>query len=188
MGPRTISVSDDGSTFAAGWALFAGRSNNARIMTIQSQFPYPIGDLDIGSQAIDSSRGADLRADPLFVGRTTTGPVLQVVDSDNLAVMQKFKLAENLAGKSVISSDYATLYSISESGVTVFPIGSMQQAPGRLGVPGRRRVPRQLLRPARVHPADSDHRRERRQYRFHADAVRFRACVCPRRGAPRRRG
>ncbi len=129
MGPRTISVSDDGSTFAAGWALFAGRSDNARIMTIRSQFPSPIGDLEIGSQAIDSSRGLIYAQIPSSSDATTTGPVMQVVDSDNLAVIQKYKLAENLAGKSVISSDYATLYSISDSGITVFPIGSILQAP-----------------------------------------------------------
>jgi uncharacterized protein (TIGR03437 family) len=128
MGPRTISVSDDGSTFAAGWALFTGRSNDASIMTIRSQFPNPTGDLDIGSQAIDSSRGVIYAQIPDATATSST-PILQVVDADNLAVIQRYKLAENLSGKSVLSSDYNTLYSISDSGVTVFPIGSMLQAP-----------------------------------------------------------
>jgi uncharacterized protein (TIGR03437 family) len=128
MGPRTISVSDDGSTFAAGWALFTGRSYNGQIMSIRAQFPNPSGDLNTGSQAIDSSRGLIYAQIPAQ-GTTDSTPVLQVVDSDNLAVIQRFKLAENLAGKSTISSDYNTLYSISDSGVTVFPIGAMQQAP-----------------------------------------------------------
>ena len=50
------------------------------------------------------------------------------MDSDNLTVRERLQLKENLAGKSIISSDDQTMYSVSDSGVTVFPIGSLGQA------------------------------------------------------------
>lgn len=50
-------------------------------------------------------------------------PVLQVVAADNLSVQQNLLIPENLAGKSVLTPAGDMLYSISESGVTVFPVG-----------------------------------------------------------------
>ena len=56
-------------------------------------------------------------------------PTLQVVTSSNLTLQERLQLPENLAGKSVLSSDSNTLYAISESGVTVMPVGSLAQQP-----------------------------------------------------------
>jgi uncharacterized protein (TIGR03437 family) len=50
-------------------------------------------------------------------------PILQVVASDNLSVMQNLQMPENLAGKSLLTSRGDMMYSISDSGVTVFPVG-----------------------------------------------------------------
>ena len=52
-----------------------------------------------------------------------------VVTSSNLTLQERLQLPENLAGKSVLSSDSNTLYAISESGVTVLPVGSLAQQP-----------------------------------------------------------
>ena len=51
MGPRAVSVSQDGSYFTAGWGLFN------RAGQLLSQFPDPLGQLNIGSTAIDSVAG-----------------------------------------------------------------------------------------------------------------------------------
>jgi uncharacterized protein (TIGR03437 family) len=53
-----------------------------------------------------------------------TPPNLMIVDADNLTVQQRLLIAESLGGRSVLNAAGTTLYSISESGVTVFPVGS----------------------------------------------------------------
>ena len=55
-------------------------------------------------------------------------PVLHILDSDNLTVRERIRLAENLAGRSVPSSDSNTMYALSDSGVTVLPVGSLGEA------------------------------------------------------------
>jgi uncharacterized protein (TIGR03437 family) len=52
-----------------------------------------------------------------------------VVTSNNLTLQQTLQLPENLTGKSVLSSNSKTLYSISASGVTVLPVGSLAKQP-----------------------------------------------------------
>jgi len=138
LGPRVVSVSRDGSYFTAGWARMGPYSE-------WTQFPNPAGTLNVGSHAIDSSAGliyaqipegtAQSSAAPPTSPTTPSAPqapsvappILRVVAADNLAVMQKLRLAENLAGKSLLTSKGDMLYSISDSGVTVFPVGYLNQ-------------------------------------------------------------
>ncbi len=135
LGPRAVSVARDGSAYLAGWTL-----NDAQGWLL-SQFPNPSGILNIGSLALDSKRGliyAQMNTAAAASSTTpqapTTGtttpaavqpPVLQILDSTNLTVLERYQLAENLAGKSILSSDGSTMYSVSDSGVTVFPIGAL---------------------------------------------------------------
>ena len=129
LGPRVVSVNQDGSVFAAGWGLFEGAGIFGGRFGLISEFPSPTGDLSVGSNAIDSSRGVIYSQMPTpVVAGVINPPILQIVEADNLAVRERIQLAENLAGKSVLSNDYNTLYSISDSGVTVFPVGSLSQA------------------------------------------------------------
>jgi uncharacterized protein (TIGR03437 family) len=138
MGPRVVSVARDGSYYTAGWALW----NSSGVLL--SQFASPTGALNVGSHALDSSAGLiyaqipDATAQsavPPTIPTTPSAPqaapvappILQVVASDNLAVLQKLQLAENLAGKSLLTAKSDMLYSISDSGVTVFPVGYMNQ-------------------------------------------------------------
>ncbi len=103
--------------------------NDRRVL--MAQFPYGRGELNIGSHAFDWSR-------PLIYAQVPEGttdstkegapPVLHILDSDNLTVRERIRLAENLAGRSVLSSDSNTMYSLSDSGVTVLPVGSLGQA------------------------------------------------------------
>lgn len=130
QGPRVVSVSRDGGFFLSGWAL-----NNARGV-VMAQFPSPRGDLHIGSHVIDSERGLAYAQIPQggSGGATPAGgaaqpPILQVLDADNLRVRERLALAENLAGKSVLSADGATMYAVSDSGVTILPVGSLNRTP-----------------------------------------------------------
>lgn len=123
QGPRVVSVSHDGSTFTAGWTL------SARDFTVLAQFPNPLGSLNLGSHAIDSLRGriyAQVPEPP--VNGVTAPPALQITDSDNLTVRARIQLPENLAGKSVLSSDGTMMYALSDSGLLLLPVGTLDRA------------------------------------------------------------
>jgi len=136
LGPRAVSVAKDGSFYLAGWTM------NDTSGWLISQFPNPSGILNIGSHAVDSSRGlvyaqmntgaatSTSSASTPSTTTPTTGtpvqlPVLQILDAANLAVLDRYQLAENLSGKSVMNADYSVMYSVSDSGVTVFPIAAL---------------------------------------------------------------
>ena len=133
LGPRAVSVAADGSSFTAGWALLRGGLWAA-------QFPSAAGTLNIGSTAINSSAGLIYAQVPQSTAQSTAAPpaipsspsapqgsvappILQVVAADNLAVQQNLQISENLAGKSVLTAKGDMLYTVSDSGVTVFPVG-----------------------------------------------------------------
>jgi len=121
LGPRVVSVSQDGSYWTAGWALEDTQFYNI------SQFANATGILNMGSTLIDSSR--NLIYAQVATKATTAGtPIMQIVASDNLAVVDQIQLPENLAGKSLLSSDNMIMYSVSDSGVLVLPVGSINQA------------------------------------------------------------
>jgi uncharacterized protein (TIGR03437 family) len=117
-GPRVVSVDQTGQNFLAGWGL----SNPENILL--AQFPYPSGVLNIGSHAWDWAHNRIFAQIPA----AGDGAVLHVVDTDNLTVRERIQLPENLAGRSIWSSNRQTLYSISISGVTVFPMGTFDKS------------------------------------------------------------
>jgi len=125
LGPRAVSVAADGGYYLAGWALFDRRG-------MLSQFPDPLGRLDLGGHAIDSSRGLVYAEVP---SRTASGssrasaPVLMVARADNLAVLERLKLPEHLTGKAVLSADGSAMYALSESGLLILPVGSLDRSP-----------------------------------------------------------
>ncbi len=136
LGPRAVSVSQDGSYFTAGWTLKDSSFYNI------SQFANPSGTLNIGTTAIDSAHNVIYAQIPTGTSSTTSGtgsgtgttttttngpPIMQIVASDNLAVENQINLPENFAGKSVLSSDGSVLYGISDSGIMVLPVGALSQ-------------------------------------------------------------
>ena len=128
MGPRVVSVSRDGSYYLSGWVLRDSRGTNL------AQFPDPSGQLNVGSHAIDSERGVSYSQVSQNTGSAggagaAAPPVLQVVDTDNLRVRARIRLPENLAGKSVLTSDGSVMYGISDSGILILPVGQLQNAP-----------------------------------------------------------
>ena len=120
LGPRAVSVNQDGSMFMAGWVLLDSNGNN------RAQFPYALGNYRDGGHAWDFSRNQIYADIPVSA---TESPVLHVVDADNLTVRERIQLPQMMAGRSVFSSDMNTLYSVSDSGVMVLPVGSLAAAP-----------------------------------------------------------
>ena len=127
MGPRVVSVNRDGSSWTGGWAEFD------RDGRLTAQFPNPAGLLGVGSHVIDSARGLIYAQIPEAATAgggppASAPPVLMIVDVDNLAVRERLSLPENLAGKSVLSSDGSVMYSVSASGLLALPVGTLERA------------------------------------------------------------
>ena len=49
------------------------------------------------------------------------------MDAENLLVRESFSIPENITGRSVLSAANDMLYTVSDSGVMVFPVGRMNQ-------------------------------------------------------------
>jgi uncharacterized protein (TIGR03437 family) len=132
-GPRTVSVADDGSQMSFAW--WTSDPNFITMSEFNSNPNGPLGIaglLNIGSSIIDSSRGliyAHIPPAGTSATNNTNTPILQILSADNLSLIDQMILPENLAGKSVISSDHNTVYSISDSGVMVLPVGNLSSAP-----------------------------------------------------------
>ncbi len=129
QGPRVVSVSRDGAYFTAGWGLF---NAGGRLL---SQFANPSGQLNAGSHVIDSVAGliyAQIPEGQASAGAPGTAgaapPVLMIADADNLTVRERLRLPENLAGKSLLNAARDTVYAISDSGLTILPVGSLNHA------------------------------------------------------------
>jgi uncharacterized protein (TIGR03437 family) len=152
LGPRLVSVNQDGSLYLSGWAAFS-----KKLGAFAYQFTNASGALSGGSFAIDSAAGIVYAQIPLAgtpaaapttttqclpngtcitvtvpapagtpAATTTAPPNLMICDLDNFTVRERLLIPENLAGRSLLNSARDTLYSISDSGVTVFPVGSLK--------------------------------------------------------------
>ena len=122
LAPRTVSVSGDGSFATLGWEVRDSSFYNV------AQFPNAGGTLNIGTTQIDSNRRL-IYAQMSPPTSLPTPPVLQFVDDDNLTVRESFQLPENAAGKSALRKDGSVMYSVSDSGVLVLPVGNLNQSP-----------------------------------------------------------
>ncbi len=127
-GPSVVSLSSDGRLATFFWSV---QDKNFNTM---AQFSNVAGIFNVGSTLIDSSRNLIYAQIPTS-GTAATGtyatnaPILNIVDSDNLTLEDQIQLSENLAGKSILSADNNTMYSISDSGVMILPVGSLAKYP-----------------------------------------------------------
>jgi uncharacterized protein (TIGR03437 family) len=127
-GPSVVSLSSNGALATFFWGV-----QDANFNTV-AQFSNVAGLYNVGSTLIDSSRNLIYAQIPP-TGTAATGnyagnpPILKIVDSDNLTLEDQIQLPENLAGKSLLSADNNTMYAISDSGVTVLPVGSLAKYP-----------------------------------------------------------
>jgi uncharacterized protein (TIGR03437 family) len=135
--PR-VSVAYDGSYAMVGWTLF----NQA--FQMQARYPNVVTSTNVTGHAIDSTNGIIYgqipdASQPTGPPYTTTGttagtasstglPTLLIMANDNLTVTGKIRIPEDIVGRIVLNSAATTLYAISDSGVTVLPVGSLNQA------------------------------------------------------------
>ena len=122
-GPRVVSVNQTGSAVLTGWGLYHQRG------FLLAQFPDALGKFGIGGHAIDTARGLIYAQVPNSTWTKATPPVMTIVDADNLNVRYKVQLQENLTGRAVLSADGNTLYAVSQSGLTIMPVGIASQMP-----------------------------------------------------------
>jgi uncharacterized protein (TIGR03437 family) len=120
LGPRAVSVAQDGSFAAMGWIL---TDNQGRQF---AEFPNPLGTLNVGGHAVDSVAGLVYSQ---VQQNLTDPPVLTVRAADNLTLIDSLQLPENLAGRAVLSSDRQTMYASSASGVLVMKVGNLNLSP-----------------------------------------------------------
>ena len=135
--PR-VSVASDGSSAMIGWALFSNQGY------IAARYPNVITSPNITGSVIDSKNGiiygqfpdASQPIGPPYTSTPAAGstssaslPLLLVMASDNLTVSSKIQIPENIVGRVILNSAGTSLYAISDSGVMVLPVGSLNQAP-----------------------------------------------------------
>jgi uncharacterized protein (TIGR03437 family) len=120
LGPRAVSVSDEGVYAVTGWAMTDLKGVDF------AEFPSPSGSLNVGGHAIDSARGLIYSEVP---SKVTDPPVLTVRDVDNLTLRESLQLPEHLAGRGIVASDRNTMYAASDSGVLVLPVGDLNLSP-----------------------------------------------------------
>jgi len=124
LGPRVVSLSPNGSQIMVGWLMIDQNG------TFINDIPQRSNQFSVGTTAFDAKRSLVYAHIPAAAGEA---PTLQILDSDNLTVRDRLKLPENTTGKSVMTSDSNVMYSVSDSGVLVLPVGNLNNAP-RLSV------------------------------------------------------
>ncbi len=120
LGPRVVSLNNDGSMAMAGWVMVDTAG------TFVNFFAQRSNDASVGTTAFDDSRGLMYAQIPAVTGES---PTLQVLDSFNLRLRQRLKLPENTKGRSLLSRDSNTLYAVSDSGVLILPVGTLNKSP-----------------------------------------------------------
>ncbi|PWU09449.1 MAG: hypothetical protein C5B51_06225 [Terriglobia bacterium] len=134
--PR-ISVAADGSWAMVGYSKW--------VVTLPgfdlAQFPNAAASTNIGGNVVDSDSNTIYAQILTNQPTTTTGsptpppagapsatpPVFSILDADNLTVREQLSLQENIVGRMVLNRAKDVIYAVSDSGVTVLPVGSMNQ-------------------------------------------------------------
>ena len=118
LGPRSVSVNQNGSKFMVGWTLM---SQNAIGL---ADIPYASGDFRLGGHVWDTN----LTRNWIYVDAPVSAgeaPVLHVMDTDNLTVRQRIQLPQTMSGRAIMSRDGSTAYAASVGGVLVLPIDTL---------------------------------------------------------------
>jgi uncharacterized protein (TIGR03437 family) len=149
--PR-VSVAADGSWAMIGWTKFAPAQCGGSGFMIPSRYPQSVASTNVTGHAVNAKNGAtdtiyaqifdttQPSAPPYYPATpsasTSTGtatpakfPTLSIMDVDNLTVRDKVYLPEDLVGRAVLDSAGNNMYAISDSGVTVLPVGSLNHYP-----------------------------------------------------------
>jgi uncharacterized protein (TIGR03437 family) len=118
--PR-VSVAADGSWAMIGQYRLDSAANNL------AQYPNSISATNTGGNVIDSNAGV-IWAQILTASSTTNiVPNLSILDTENLLIKESFSIPENITGRMALSAASDMLYAVSDSGVTAFPVGRLNQ-------------------------------------------------------------
>ncbi len=120
LGPRVVSLNQDGSKVMVGWIMLD------RSLGITNFVPQSSNQFSVGTSLFDDSRSLIYAHIPAVAKEP---PVLQILAGDNLTVLERLRLPENTTGKSVFSTDSKIMYSVSDSGVLVLPVGYLSSFP-----------------------------------------------------------
>jgi uncharacterized protein (TIGR03437 family) len=142
--PR-VSAAADGSWALIGWSMFTPSQCGGGFM-LQARYPSVLTSPNVTGHAVNNKSGktdtiyaqifdptqpsgppyysatASATAPPLF-------PTLSIMDADNLTVRDKLYLPEDLVGRALLDSAGNNMYAISDSGVTVLPVGLLNKYP-----------------------------------------------------------
>jgi len=135
-----LSVAPDGSKFMAGLTLFETETLTVLAQQNAANAPFPF---QPGAQfsLTDNVGGSVFAPDGGYLYSAFNIPPvsspparpnvsqLLINDPDNLLIHLALQLAENVAGKMVISSDGGVIYAISESGFMILPVGRLLENP-----------------------------------------------------------
>ncbi len=130
--PR-VSVAADGSWALIGWATFTQAQCGPGFM-IRSRYPGATASTNVTGHAVDAVTGTiygqifdpNQPAGPPYSSAGKL-PTFSIMDSDNLTVRDKINLPENLTGRALLNSAGTMMYAVSDSGVTVLPVGSLNK-------------------------------------------------------------
>ncbi|HWC99722.1 MAG TPA: hypothetical protein VG456_23340 [Candidatus Sulfopaludibacter sp.] len=137
--PR-VSSAADGSWAMIGWSQFAPAMCDSGLM-IKSRYPQSIASTSITGHAVNSKNGVtdtiyaqvfdpnQPLGPPYYSSTSTKFPTLSIMDADNLTVRDKVYLPESIVGRSLLDSAGNNMYAITDSGVTVLPVGSLSRYP-----------------------------------------------------------
>jgi len=100
----------------------------AQILTGSAQSSTSSSTSSSSSNSSSSSSSSSSTSTPAAPAQPAAPPVLSILDADNLTVRDALSLPENIVGRSVLSSAGDVLYAITDSGVTVMPVGRLNQA------------------------------------------------------------
>ncbi len=124
--PR-VSVSADGTSAMIGWAQFSLNGY------LTSRYPNVISSTNITGHVYDSKNGIIYGQFPDSSQSTGPGstqvPAMLIMDSDNMTVRDRITMPEDMTGRVVLNAAGTTMYAISESGVMVLPVGSLNSYP-----------------------------------------------------------
>jgi uncharacterized protein (TIGR03437 family) len=140
--PR-VSVAADGSYAMVGYLLLSAPAPMGAYpnIVISGRYPQSLASVNVTGHSIDSKNnlvyaqipdatqplGPPYNSPPTPAGSTSSAslPTLLLMDSDNLTVRDRILIPENMVGRAVLNAAATVLYAISDSGVMVLPVGSL---------------------------------------------------------------
>ncbi|HXJ40210.1 MAG TPA: hypothetical protein VNH18_13105, partial [Bryobacteraceae bacterium] len=145
----TIAVSPDGSKFMAGSTLFDSQTLQvlAQENTANAPFTFPAGaatnfniQQNQGGSVFSPDASVLYAAFNIAPVGATRANITQLLlnDPDNLLINLGVEMPENLAGKMVMDAAGANIYALSDSGIMLLPVSTINQLP--LAVPQSRSV------------------------------------------------